>query len=123
MPLTCGCDHEPEPGMKMHYPGEDFERLGTSKRKRCWSCKRLISINDFVVRFSRVKIPSHVVEIAIYGEDGEIPIAPRYLCEQCGEIYLNLSAVGFDCITPYENMTELLKQYQNTYLEQDLEMG
>lgn len=36
---------------------------------------------------------------------------PEYLCETCGEIFLNLEAAGY-CISPYRNLPEALKEYQ-----------
>lgn len=115
MPLSCSCDYDYEPGTILCEAEEDFDFLQTSQRKRCRSCKELINIGDFCLRFSIFKIPAHEIEINIYGEDGEVPLASRYLCETCGEIYLNLQAVGFECIWVGEDMRELLKEYQDTY--------
>jgi len=115
MPLTCGCGYDWEPGQLICYGGEDFEPLLTSRRKRCRSCKELIEIRALCVKFEIYKIPEHEVEINIHGEDGEIRMAPRYLCEKCGEIYLNLKAVGFRCVWVEENMAELLREYQEIY--------
>lgn len=114
MPLICGC-YDDEPGMLRSYCHGDFEPLQTSRRKRCQSCKELIDIGAFSVRFGIIKVPEYEIEINMYGEDGEVPMADRYLCEECGEIYLNLLSVGFKCIFPSENMRELLKEYQRTY--------
>lgn len=115
MPLTCGCNDDLEPGYLVCSDVSDFEPLRASKRKRCRSCKELINIGDFAVRFSIWKVPESEIEINIYGEDREVPQAPRYLCEKCGEIYYNLESVGFECIWPDENMRELLKEYQSVY--------
>ena len=121
MPLSCGCDIEYEPGMTICYPGEDFEPLQTTRRQRCQSCKELINIGDFSVRFEIFKVPEYQVEIDIYGEDGEIPRAPRYLCEECGEIDFNLKELGFECIWVGEDMRELLKEYRRIYKPQKLQ--
>jgi hypothetical protein len=115
MPLGCSCDFDLEPGQLTCYPDDDFSRLNASKRKRCQSCKKLINIGDYVVRFNIAKIPEHEVECNIYGEDGEVPKADRYLCEQCGEIYFNLQSIGFECIWVGEDMMELLKDYHSDY--------
>jgi predicted RNA-binding Zn-ribbon protein involved in translation (DUF1610 family) len=79
----------------MCYRGEDFKPLQTSQRKRCQSCKKLINIGDIAVRFEIYKVPEYEIEFSIYGEDGEVSMANRYLCEQCGEIYHNLDELGF----------------------------
>jgi hypothetical protein len=112
MPLSCSCDYDFEPGALLSYPDDDFTRLKTERRKRCESCKCLININNYALGFSIVKIPEHQIEINIYGEDGEMPRARRYLCEKCGEIFLNLGSVGFECIWCGEDMLKLLKEYQ-----------
>lgn len=116
MPLSCGCDVDFEPGQRFaECCIEDFETLQTSKRKRCLSCKELINLGSFVVKFNISKVPEHEIEINIYGEDGLMPLADRYLCEKCGEIYLNLISLGFECVWPGEDMLELLAEYQRTY--------
>lgn len=112
MPLSCRCDWDIDPGMTYWYGADDFEKLETKRRKRCKSCGELINIGDDCLIFPQFKSPEHEIECQIYGEDGEIPRAPAYMCEKCGEIYLNLRfTAGFECLSPHENMPDLLKQY------------
>jgi hypothetical protein len=59
----------------------------------------------------RYRIPLHDIEVKIYGEDGEIPIPPKYLCEPCSDIFFSLEELGF-CVRPFDNQKELLKEYQ-----------
>ena len=130
MPLSCSCDYdyEPEFGMwNIKYWEEnyemDFEPLKTSKRKRCCSCKKLIDIGSLCIRFPRVRYPNNEIEAKIVGlspdpyewEDPTIDMSAIYQCEKCGEIYLNLDSVGFECIYPTENMPKMLKDYQVEY--------
>jgi hypothetical protein len=106
---SCG-DFESEPGQwYWYYPENDFVPLQTSRRKRCQSCKELINIGADTIKFPRFKIPDTDVEVKIYGEDGEIPLAPWFLCEKCGEIYLNLNDIGY-CLGPVD-MREALQEY------------
>lgn len=114
MGLSCKCDLEPAPGSWISYQPDDFEPLRTKMRKRCESCNELIDIGALVLKFRVVKIPEYEVEIDIYGEDGEVPRAPRYLCEKCGEIFFNLDELGF-CIWVSQDMRDLLREYQETY--------
>lgn len=102
MALSCSCDFEPEPGDKCWWPPEDFIVFSEKRRKRCVSCGKLIELGSSVLKFRRFRIPNAEVECKIYGEDGEIPLAPWYVCEKCGEIYLNLVAIGYECIVPRE---------------------
>lgn len=109
--LSCDCDYEAEPGVFCwYYPG-DFELMPTlSRRKRCVSCKILIAPNSEVLCFKRDKVPATEVECKIYGENGEIPLAPWYLCEKCGEVFLTLYEIGYKCIDPRKTL-QAQKEY------------
>ena len=127
MPLSCSCDcdgWEAEFGMWMYWGGsEDFEKLDSKKRKRCKSCNELIELDSFCVKHPRLRYPRNEIEARILGmsedeyewEEPDIKIADHFHCEKCGEIYLNLQSVGFECISPGENMPQMLKDYQVEY--------
>lgn len=131
MPLTCSCDWdwEPEPGgWSIDWQQDlDFEPLETSRRKRCKSCGELIDIGSLVIRFECFRYPYTEQESRRHGRDWDdwneepwIPKAPIYLCEKCGEIFLNLRSVGFECLYPTENMPDMLNEYKSTYDPQPL---
>ena len=131
MPLTCDCDwgdYEYEPGSwyfeAFYIKQVDFEPLDTSKRKRCCSCNELIDIGSPVIRHKRVRYPYTDAEARICGyydleesleNEANISMADLLQCEKCGEIWLNLQNIGFECLSPSENMRVMLKEYQNTY--------
>jgi hypothetical protein len=96
--------------MTYAYTPKDYSTLQACKRKRCMSCGELIEIGAIVALVHRVKIPEYEIECKIYGEDGEIPRAPGYLCEGCADICFSLDDLGF-CVNPYEDMRELLSEY------------
>jgi predicted RNA-binding Zn-ribbon protein involved in translation (DUF1610 family) len=118
MSLSCSCDFDLEPGAiftDTTYNDPDryrpFEGVGKNKiRKRCSSCNEFINIGDDCLEFPIYKIPEHEVEINIHGEDGWIPMARKYMCEKCGDQYINLTALGY-CVWIGNNMFELLKEY------------
>jgi len=110
MGLSCSCWEGGEPGDVLWYEPDDYTTLTTKTRRRCASCKQPIDVGGVVLQFSRFKIPDHDVEIAIYGDDGEIPRAPAYLCEGCGDMWNNFDALGY-CVAPYDDMGELLAEY------------
>lgn len=110
MGLTCSCADDLEPGTTYAWTPEDYSILGTTRRRRCMSCGALIDIGSIVARSRRIKIPESDIEVAIYGEDGEIPRAPGYLCEVCADLCFSLGDLGF-CINPNENMHDLLADY------------
>jgi len=108
--LTCTC-WEDEDAQWFYFEPKDFSKLDTSRRKRCCSCKRLINIGSDILKFTRERPCRDEVEDSIYGEGELVPIAPCYMCETCGEIYLNLSDIGY-CLDISESMQEYLKEYQ-----------
>lgn len=114
MPLSCSCDEWYGEGVA-YYPPKDFSFLSTKIKKRCQSCKKLIDPGTVCVRFEMFCSPRTEVEAKIYGEDAEIPLAPQYLCEWCGEMYFNFSELGF-CVSPWDDMKELLENYKKDYL-------
>ncbi|MGE4297017.1 MAG: hypothetical protein AB7E47_03220 [Desulfovibrionaceae bacterium] len=74
--LTCSCNDEwDEDGWAFFYP-EDLEPFDGARRKRCSSCKALIDKGSDALKFRRIRYPRSEVEIRIYGEDRELPIAP-----------------------------------------------
>ena len=114
MSLSCECGYEPEAGFNYYYEPEDFSILETRIRQRCWSCKNLINLKSTVLKFTRFKIPDSDIEVRIYNEDGEIPRASKYLCEECGDIYYSLTELGF-CVNAEHSQQKLLKEYQEVY--------
>lgn len=133
MPLPCSCDFEPEFGMwQVEYWRTDyvvdFKPFLGERRKRCCSCNELINIGAMSIEFPRVRYPNNAIEAKIYGRDPDgcdweepwIRMAPIYHCEKCGEIFLNLNSLGFECLKPVENMPEMLKEYIAIYDPQPL---
>ncbi len=110
MPLTCNCEHDGE-GWYYHPP-KDFSTLDTSQRRRCASCGEPIDVGATAVRFERGRFPASDLEERIHGE--EVPLAPKYLCEECGGLFFSLEDLGF-CLTLGEDMRELVRQYAELY--------
>ena len=120
MSLSCSCDYDydPEPGM-WAYMGEHswFETLDTTRGKRCCSCGDLINVGSLCIKHPRYRYPYSEIEAAIVGADPDmneeptIRVANHYQCESCGEIWLNLTAVGYECLLPNEKMSDALKEY------------
>jgi hypothetical protein len=109
MGLSCTCkEWYGDPGTWAFFQPKDFTVLTTKRRKRCCSCKALIDVGSDCLRFDRLRAPYNEIEEKILGD--EILIPPHYMCYHCGEIYLNLEAIGY-CVNPYESMDELLSEY------------
>ena len=113
MGLSCECDSDwyPEPG-DWYWSGSasDYEAMPLKRGKKCCSCGKIIKPGDISIHHPRVKCPDTDVEINIYGEDGEIPIAPDRMCENCADLFFSLDALGY-CVNPREDMRELVKDY------------
>lgn len=110
MGLSCGCQEWDGDGWAF-YGATDFKTFEAPRRKRCCSCNELINIGSDALEFERFRFPISRVEEDIYGDDGEISLASYWMCERCGEIYLNLDVLGF-CIDITERMENLLNEYQ-----------
>lgn len=110
MPLTCACDSGDD--CRWYYdPPDDYWVFKGPRRKRCSSCQELIAVGTTVAVFGRWRPPADDVECRIYGEDGEIKLAPMYLCERCADLYFSFCDLGYGCVSPDENMLELAKEY------------
>ena len=110
MGLSCSCSEwdDMEPGAKAYFKPEDFEEFKAKRRKRCCSCKNLIDIGSPCLEFQRIRNPYTEIEQRISGD--EISISSLYMCERCGEIYLNLQDAGY-CLDPTDNMNQCLSEY------------
>ncbi len=120
--LSCDCNYdfdESDFGEWYDFP-EDFSRLETIRRRRCRSCNDLIDVGSLVCEFPRWRWPRDDVEEAIFGIGCELRLASIYYCEACGEIFLNLSAIGY-CMELNDSMTDCMKKYQEIVKQKKLD--
>lgn len=126
MSLSCSCDwdHDYDPGDWCYdlcrIDSYRFNLLATRRRVRCCSCNQLIDIGALCIRHQRHRYPYDEIESQIkcgcdieqaFQDEPTIKIADHYQCERCGEIWLNLQALGYECLSPSENMEESLAEY------------
>ena len=122
--LSCSCDwdYDYEPGDWLYWfeNMSEFIPLNTTKRKRCCSCGELIDIGSLCNEYPRYRYPYDDIESHIkvgcclddsFCDEPTIHISSHYHCESCAEIFLNLTYIGYDCLSPKENMGEALKEY------------
>ena len=107
MPLSCYCDDD---GDWFHEPPDDYSVLDTKRSRKCASCHDRIPIGALVLKMRCWHFPRDEIEQRIYHEDTELDMAPRYLCERCGDLYLSLTELGF-CLNLGEDMRELVRDY------------
>lgn len=107
--LSCSCDYELDsPGAWAYYPPKDFTKLDTKRRKRCCSCGQLIDVGGECLNFQRERAAYTDIEVRISGEI--VGMAPLYMCEACGEIFLNLDALHY-CLDITKPMAGYLDEY------------
>ena len=88
---------------------EYFFPLETKRARKCCSCGELIKVGDLALKFKRFRSATKF-EADRLGWD-EVSMAPWFMCESCGEIFLNLEAAGF-CLDITESMAELMEEYR-----------
>ncbi|HCY85359.1 MAG TPA: hypothetical protein DHV36_09525 [Desulfobacteraceae bacterium] len=110
MGLSCSCDQEWDGEGVAAYSPTDFTKLETKRRRRCCSCNQLIDVGASCLEFRRVRLAQDEIEERIYGDDNEISLASKYMCEDCGEIFLNLEDLGY-CVDYTECMSAALAEY------------
>jgi len=108
MSLSCSYDFAMDGWWYEIQNQSDFKPLNTTKRKRCASCKTLIDINSDCIKFQRFRSPVTDIEERIC--DDAVQLANWYLCESCGEIYLNLEAIGY-CYFLGDDLRQNLRDY------------
>jgi len=113
MSLSCECDYDGDYEWYWEQP-DDYSILKTNRRQRCVSCKELIDVGSTVNAFYRYRYWKTAIEERIYGDDGEIPLATKYHCEECADLFWSLEALGF-CGQPEENQHSLVAEYHQTY--------
>lgn len=108
MSLSCYCG-DPYDGDWWYYGPDSYKPLRTKRARRCCSCHDLIQVGALAVEFERARAPRGHIEERIYGDD-EVEIAPKWMCERCGDLYFSLDELGF-CISLGDDMRALVRQY------------
>ena len=107
MSLSCSCDSEY--AWYFDIP-EDYSAFPSQgRRKRC-SCGELIEHECTCLKFRCWRLPKDEVEERIHGgDDAEVSIADKWLCERCADLYFSFVELGYECVHPGENMVDLAK--------------
>ena len=111
-PLACSCPAVDDSTPEWCEGPSGYSTLQTKRPRRCASCGEKIEVGSLCARFPRKRWARTEIEERIYGD--EVPLAPRYLCERCADIFFSLEELGF-CVSPEEDMRALLEQYHEEY--------
>ena len=98
----------------MWFDSPDFVSYARDRARRCANCGTRVAPGDLVVEIERYKVPEHDIECKIYGDDGRVPMATRYLCEECGGLHYSLQDLGF-CNVHYSDITTAMQEYREIY--------
>ena len=71
----------------------------------------MLNAGDIVTEHTRSRNARSDVELEIYGEGPEVPLATWYLCETCSDLWFSLRELGYECISPSESMREMVAEY------------
>lgn len=113
MSLSCSCDDE----FDWYYlEPSDFSTLTTKRSRKCCSCGSRIAVGSDCARFERYRAPVTDIEERIQGD--EVPLADKWMCEECGGLYFSLTDLGFCINLGSENMRSLVQEYADTYGQQ-----
>jgi hypothetical protein len=105
--LSCNCDFDTDDWW--YDPPSDFTIYDKWVGKVCCSChKSIIRFGDLCIAFNRFRNSWSDIEEKIWGDT--VQLADWYLCESCGEIYLNLDSLGY-CYLLGEDITDNLRDY------------
>jgi len=100
--LSCSCEFEPEVDEPYYWNPSDFTTFKKLRRKRCVSCKELIQQQAVCLEFRWEKTDY---------DGNEIQLASKFMCEECGEKFLNLTALGY-CIDLGASMEYHMQEYR-----------
>lgn len=118
--LSCSCYFDDEDYDTYWWPPKEYSTFKKWRAKRCAcdGCNTRISYGDTVgqIACSRPGTPWEEDHgICSEGDPEAVYLASDYMCEECTDLYFSFQDLGFECVSPYENMRELAKQYHETY--------
>ena len=106
MSLSCSCDSEYD---WYFDPPKDYTIFPLNgRRKRC-TCGILIEHGATCIKFRCWRTPKDDIEESIHGE--EVPMADKWLCERCADLYFSFYELGYECVQPGESMVDLAEEY------------
>lgn len=114
MALSCSCDYDDDYSFYWETK-RDYSTLDTKRGRRCISCNALIPVGSTVLRHDRTRYFNNDIEERIYGDGPDVPMTPQYHCEKCADLYFSFNELGFECVSPSDNMLELAKEYAHEY--------
>jgi hypothetical protein len=118
--LSCSCEWGDEESDWYWWPPKEYSEY---KRKRgvkccCDGCDTLIrrsAVTGIVRRTRSGTMWEDDHGVGFVDDPESVNLANAYMCEECTDMYFSLDDLGFECVTPYENMRDLCKEYNEVY--------
>lgn len=119
MSLSCSCDYDGDEPDWYWWPPKYYTtyKKWQSRLCICKGCKNRVSYGDTVSEVTRSRPATEWEEerdIASFDPDA-ITIASVYMCERCTDLFFSFQDLGFECVSPYEDMIGLAKEYHDMY--------
>lgn len=115
MSLACSCDFDGDDSPWYWWGPDGYTTYTKLRGQRCCSegCNHLHRYGDTVAEVTRSRCATEWEELREIGsaDPDSITMSSVYLCERCADLYFSLFELGFECVSPYESMLELVSQY------------
>lgn len=114
MPLSCSCG-DSDDWTWTYQPPDHYTTFPILRRRKRCTCGVLIKPGEECAKFECSRPPISDVELSIYGDDMDaVPLADRWLCERCSDLYFSFAELGY-CVGPDEKMLELAEEYADDH--------
>lgn len=123
MSLSCSCDfdYDDDPEWYWWQPKEySTYKKWRSQKCCCKRCENRVSYNDTVGEVTRSRQHTeweldHMGEWGCEGDPEAVWLASAYMCERCTDLFFSFDDLGFECVSPYEDMLFLASEYHEVY--------
>ena len=122
MSLSCSCDYDDDDAPWYWWPPKDYT---TYKKWRgqmcaCKGCNHMIRYGQTVGQVFRTRPYTEweLDHFGTWGDEGDpeaVYLASAFMCERCTDLFFSFDDLGFHCVSPYEDMVGLAKEYHDTY--------
>ena len=126
MSLSCSCDWDDGDPDWYWWPPKEYTTYKGMVGKCCCckGCDHMIRYGQTVGEVGRSR-PYTEAELDRFGEWGDegnpesVNLASAFMCERCTDLFFSFDDLGFECVSPYEDMIGLAREYHEMYQKAD----
>ena len=121
MSLSCSCDFDDDGEADWYWwPPNEYSEYKMKRKARCCCecCNNMIAYGAITGTVRRTRSGTEWEDdrgIAYMDDPESKSLANAYMCERCTDLYFSFVELGFDCVSPYEDMIQLAKDYHEQY--------